>query len=95
VVTDDIAIPRSGETRQRVSTSVRGIPEMVWIDSSQHQENTESASTRLKRLEGWWLSWKRFEALSSLTVSSKRIEAHKIGAEFFFLYLNDSTSTVS
>jgi len=53
---------------------------------SSHQENTESASTRLKRLER--------RSLSSLTVSSKRIETHKIGAEYFFLYLKYCTGTV-
>ena len=49
-----------------------------------HQGNTESASVKLEVLGTMGVPQKRFEALPVLTVSSKRVEARRISAEYFF-----------
>ena len=58
-----------------------------------HQENAESASTKLKALGTRGVPYKRLEALSVLTVNSKRVEAHRIAAEHSFSSLTCPVDT--
>ena len=58
-----------------------GCPPILMIDSSSHQENAESASTKLEVLGMMGVPYKRFEALPA---SPKHVEARRITAEYFF-----------
>ena len=58
-----------------------------------HQENAESASTKLEVLGTMRVPYKRFEALPVLTANPKRVEARRITVEYFFLSLTCSAGT--
>ena len=52
-----------------------------------HQGNTKLASAKLEGLGTMGVPYKRFEELPLLTISSKRVEARRIAAEYVFHWL--------
>ena len=68
--------------RWTVSRDMVAVGRSRW--AATHQENAESASTKLKALGTVGVPYKRLEALSVLTVNPKRVKAHRIAAEYSF-----------
>jgi len=67
-----------------LSREVRSSPHNHDGQRAKHQEDAEPTSTELEALGTMEVPYKRFEALPILTISSMRVEARGIAAEYSF-----------